>query len=139
MKILASSFFLSTFSHDINLVKYLVQNLTASEAAFLTSSATSQPGPSPVCTVTAPLPADAIVYSGEVPAVTVGGDGLAPGPLEPMEVEVGSCTGSSKTGSTVSLLEQAVSGGGDAGPDPVPLDPEEVEVGSGNVFSKQAK
>ena len=65
-----------------------MQNLTASEAAFLTSSATSQPDPSPVFTVTTPLTADTIIYSGEVPAVTLGGDDLAPGPLEQREVEV---------------------------------------------------
>ena len=46
---------------------------------------------------------------------------------------------SSKTGSTVSLLEQAVTDGGDAGPDPVLLGPKEVEVGSCIVSSKQAQ
>ena len=44
-----------------------------------------------------------------------------------------------KTGSTVALLEQAVTDDGDAGPDPVLLGPKEVEVGSCIVSSKQAQ
>ena len=103
MTISASPFFLSTSSDNINLVKYLVQNLTASDAAFLTSSATRQTGPTPVSTVALPLPADTIVYEGEVPGATVGGDGPDPVPLDLEVVEVGSCSIFSQICSTVLL------------------------------------
>ena len=104
----ASPFVLSTSSKHAKLVKYLVQNLTASDADFLTSSASSQPGPTPqVVAVAAPLPADTIVYSGEVPAVLVGGDGPDPVPLNLEDVEVSACNiFSSETGLPVSLQEQ---------------------------------
>ena len=104
---------LRTSSENANLVKYLVQNLTASDAAFLTSSATSQPAPTPgLVSIVSPLPAETIVYSGEVPVnlgeidlqqrsndvVAAGGDGADPVPLDQQDIKVASCNISSKTG-----------------------------------------